>query len=39
MIGSATYNGALHLVHTSFTPVTALLETAKQLIARAYEAA
>jgi hypothetical protein len=35
MIGAATFGGALHLVYTSFSPVTGLLETVQQMIADA----
>lgn len=35
MIGAATFDGALHLVYTSFSPVTGLLETVQEMIAEA----
>lgn len=38
MVGVATFDGALHLVHTSFTPVAGLLEATRQMIANACEA-
>jgi len=35
VVGAATFEGALHLVYTSFTPIEGLLETARQTIADA----
>ncbi|TCL73022.1 condensation domain-containing protein [Rhizobium sp. BK251] len=35
MIGAATVNGRLHLLHTSFTPIRSLLQTASELLEEA----
>jgi hypothetical protein len=32
MIGSVTFNGALHLLYSSFTPLPGLLETVSETI-------
>jgi hypothetical protein len=37
MIGATTFDGALHLVYTSYCPVTGLLEAAQETIAAACE--
>lgn len=35
MIGAATVRGQIHLLHTSFTPIPALLETAEEMLRQA----